>query len=366
MRRTGAILLIVRLGSRYTVAAALLGGAVAACAAETSERAPFAAAGGPDEVTAAGAGSDTAFGLDKEVAGTVIASSGVQVGDGGLAWCTSPSPEQLRTETALSPSVTLRVLGGGCIPSDGYYRACNDAGLPIHVPTCDAESATVTGKRLEIVASGRLLVAVSADSIDIVSGPMPGDTWSFGATERAVLASMPRKIGTTIHPDTRVVAVAFKGDDWHEPSEEFADVVPYPKTGTFTFWRKAACLEQLGCTMARWEASRSGLHVSAAEKDLYVEAKARIISEIPRLRGDAQSCPAPAILAAARVYMLDRLASGDEKAALREFDFLVAGMSTKRCTGSQFGHPKPLGAIRKDLVAGVRKFLAGGASARSR
>ena len=150
--------------------------ALAACSPGATEAAPVTFGSIPSEPTGAGAVSDSVFGLDQSQEG-VVNTSNLRAGDGGLAWCTSPSPEQLSVATDLSPNTTLRLYSGGCIPSDGYYRACNDAGLPIYAPTCDA---TNSGKRIEITTSGHPVVAMRADSLDIVRGPGPNGTWAVG------------------------------------------------------------------------------------------------------------------------------------------------------------------------------------------
>jgi hypothetical protein len=188
-----------------------------------------------------------------------------------------------------------------------------------------------------------------------VRGPASDGTWAAGPSQRVILASA----GGTMHPGLRVVAVAFKEDDWHEPSDEFAEVVANPTSGTFTFWRKGACVESLGCTISRWEASRAGIRVSGAEKNLYAEARSRILAELPRLRAASPACPTDAILAAARVYSLARVSGDEEKGALKEFDKLVTGLSTTHCPATPSGHAKPLSVLRRDLVASVKKLLSG-------
>ncbi|MGO8998328.1 MAG: hypothetical protein ACLQVI_33840 [Polyangiaceae bacterium] len=332
--------------------------ALAACSPGATEAAPVTFGSIPSEPTGAGAVSDSVFGLDQSQEG-VVNTSNLRAGDGGLAWCTSPSPEQLSVATDLSPNTTLRLYSGGCIPSDGYYRACNDAGLPIYAPTCDA---TNSGKRIEITTSGHPVVAMRADSLDIVRGPGPNGTWAVGPSTRAILVS----IGTKERRSTHVAAVELKPDEWHDPADDFAEVVPNLQSGSFTFWRKAVCVESLGCAIARWEASRSGIRISGTEKDLYLEASSRLHAEMGELRSAASVCPREAILTAARIYTLARVSGDDEKRAMKEFDGLVSGLGMGRCPASPGGRPKPLSVIRRDLAAGVRKLLASKGGGRQR
>ena len=250
----------------------------------------------------------------------------------------------------------MRVYAGRCVPSDHYYRACDDAGMPVFAPACNDSN---TGKRLELVSSGHTVVSLRADAIEGLPGAMPGDTWAIGPNERAVIVKTSTKLGDGTREDTRVVALGVTGDDWQPPSEEFGKVVTYPKSKTFTFWRKAACVGSIGCTSARWEASSQGVRLEVGEKDIYTQERQWIRSRLTSLRGTSPACPVPTILASAKVFAISRLLGDGESAALAEFDKAVAGLSTKGCTAAtEFGRQKPLGAIRQDLVKSVKKFLA--------
>ena len=299
--------------------------------------------------------TDNGFTVDRSQEGVVVAG-GLRQGDGGLAWCTSPSTEQVLVSMDLSPNTSVHVYSGGCIPSDGYYRACNDAGMPVFAPTCDAKNS---GKRFEVVTGGRPAVAIRADTVELVTGALPDGTWALGpGAQRAILVNTDSGVGTGVKPTIRVAAVAYKTDDWHEPSDDFAEVVPNPKAGTFTFWRKALCVDTVGCVIARWEASRTGIKLSTAEKGVYKEAKTRIKGDVPNLRSAAPSCPTEVLAAAARVFTLGRLAGDSEPAALKEFDGLVAGLSTNACPAGANGRPKSLQAIRGEMASAVRKLIA--------
>jgi hypothetical protein len=323
-----------------------------ACSPTATEK-PVVFADIPAEPAAGGSG-DKAFGLDRSQEGVVV-PQGLHGGDGGVAWCTTPSPEKILTSADLSPTTTLKVFGGGCVPPNGYYRACDDAGLPVYTPTCDAAN---TGKRLAIETGGHTVLSIRADAVEVIPGPLPDGTWALGPTQRAVLVNTDAAVGSGVQRTVRVAAVSFKTDDWRQPAEDFAEIVPNPKNGTFTFWRKALCIDSLGCVIARWEASKTGLRVSSAEKDLYNEAKTRIRAEIPGMRDASPLCPMDAVLAAAKVYTLGQLSGTSEKAGLKEFDGLVAGLSTRECPPTMSGKAKPVQVLRGDIAAAVRKLLA--------
>jgi hypothetical protein len=248
----------------------------------------------------------------------------------------------------------MRILAGHCTPADHPARACDDAGMPIYVPVCGDEA---NGTRLEITTGERLAVSFTAYAIDIIPGPMPGGTWAFGSTQRAILAKARVKQGDEVHEDVRVVAVALKPDEWQAPPSEFSEVAYDAKNGTFTFWRKAVCLEGVGCTSARWEATNAGLRLVTTERDMYESARARTRQRMDALRAQTPACPVPAVLGAARIYMYSRVLGDSEKDARTELDRNTAHLETSGCKKNHGASVKPMGALRGDIVREVRNFL---------
>jgi hypothetical protein len=336
--------------------------ALAACAAFAScspaqQEKPVAFADIPTEPAPIPQPGDksSSFSLDRSQEGVVMGGSGIKVPDGGLAWCTTPSPEAVLSSTDLSPSTVLRVYSGGCVPSDGYYRACDDAGQTLYTTTCDAKNS---GKRLEIVTSGKTAVALRADTVEVVAGPLSDGTWPIGSNGHALIVNTDARVGSGVERTMRVAATSYKTDDWHEPAEDFAEVAANPKTG-FTFWRKAVCIDAIGCVIARWEANRGGIRLSTSEKDLYREARNRLKTDIPALKSKAvaSACPSELLLAAVRMFTLSRLSGEAEPGALKEFDAYTAGLNTTSCPMTPTGKAKPVKGIRADMASAVRKLI---------
>ena len=76
------------------------------------------------------------------------------------------------------------------------------------------------------------------------------------------------------------------------------------------------------------------------------------------MRADSPACPVPALLGAARVYVLSRLMGDPEKTAIAEYDKLTAGLSTKQCASSQFGKQKTLPQIPRRARARAAAVLS--------
>jgi hypothetical protein len=227
--------------------------------------------------------------------------------------------------------------------------------MPIYVPPCGDED---TGTRLDVVTSGQVAVSLSAHAIEVLPGAAQGSTWSLGPNGRAVVAKVQTKLGQTLRDSVRVVATSYSPDVWQAPSEEFSDVVVYPDAKAFTFWRKAVCVDALGCTVARWEASKAGIRLAPNDQAIYTEARARLRTEMSAAAKDAGACALPAILTASKIYAMSRLLGDPEKTALAELDKLVTGMSTSKCPSTSAGKTKALSAIRQELVKGTKQLLA--------
>jgi hypothetical protein len=295
--------------------------------------------------------------VDAAPSSAEIPGVGVPI-DGGIAWCTAPAPDELRSSVDLSPQTSLKIYAGRCVPPNGYYRACDDAGMPIYVPPCGDE---FQGTRLELTTQGHAPITFRAHALDIEKGPLPDGSWPLGISERALIVKAQMKVGDALHEDERVIAIAAKEDDWQIPAESFSDVEVDVKGGTFAFWRNAFCIDPIGCTTARWESTRGGVRLlTTSDKDAYYQARVRTRGQMPTYRAQTPACPLPALLGAARVYTYARLYGDTEKVALAEFDHLVAGLSTSRCAKMQAGTVKPIGVIRAEMVKAVKELLAGG------
>jgi hypothetical protein len=294
-----------------------------------------------------------AEGLADAAAGT-LDSVGVPAG-GSLAWCTAPAPDELRSSVDLSAQTSLKIWAGRCVPPNGYYRACDDAGMPIYVPPCGDE---FQGTRLELTTQGHPPIVFRAHAIELIKGPLSDGSWPLGISDRALIVKAQLKVGDSLHEDERVIAIAVRDDDWQIPSESFSEVST--KNNSFSFWRNAVCIDPIGCTTARWESSRAGVHIMTSDKEPYLHARVGARTQMPTFRDQDKKCPLPALLGAARVYTYSRLAGDPDKTALAEFDKLVTGLSTKGCPKSHSGPQKSVGAIRAELVKGVNELLAQG------
>jgi hypothetical protein len=276
--------------------------------------------------------------------------------DAGIAWCTAPAPDELRTSVDISPTTSFRIYAGRCVPPNGYYRACDDAGMPIYVPPCGDE---FQGTRLELTTQGHAPITFRAHSLDLEKGPLADGSWPLGVSERALIVKAQLKVGDALHDDERIVAIAAKADEWQIPTESFSDVAVNAKNGTFTFWRNAFCIDPIGCTTARWESSRMGVHLLTSDKDAYLHARTQTRGHMPTFRQQNTTCPLPALLGAARIYVYSRLYGDTEKAALADFDQLVSGLTMARCPKGAAG-AKSVGAVRAEMVRDVKQLMAGG------
>ncbi len=275
--------------------------------------------------------------------------------DAGLAWCTTPTPEVVRATGDLSSSTAYSIYAGHCIPGDKFYRACDDAGLPVYAPTCGDENK---GTHIDITAKGHVLVSSSAFGFDLVPGPLDGGAWAIGPGGEALIAKEQTKASGALSETVRVVATSFKADDWGIPTEEFSDVLTNPDRKAFTFWRPAACFDVFGCVVARFEASAKGVRPIAYERDVYVKARQDLRTRVRDERSKVSGCPKQLLIVAARVYTMSRLVGDVDRSALAEFSKTMAGTNVSACKDLKTGRPLSLGVVRQDLSKEVGKLVA--------